>query len=163
MVAAYCFALEFFNRKQHDTWVEKAYRHAIELDETDAYMWANLARLQAFRGNRSEATDNYRKTLACMSGNEDALYAIELRMRPISGWKIEIWRPRRSTPWRNLRAPGMLRLLPSAPTKPGMSCHRARTETCGTHGQQPMGSVPAAVLSGSASGNGWHFTSGGST
>lgn len=81
MVAAYCFALEFFNRKQHDTWVEKAYRHAIELDETDAYMWANLARLQAFRGNRSEATDNYRKTLACMSGNEDALYAIELRMQ----------------------------------------------------------------------------------
>lgn len=70
-MGAYQFALDLLSAKHHDTWVEKAYCRAIELDEKNAYLLANLARLQVVRGNRSDANRSYRKVLEVVPSDDD--------------------------------------------------------------------------------------------
>lgn len=63
-VDAYCCALEFFNNKQHDAWVEKAYRRAIELNGKSAKLWNDLGNLmQLHLKHYKEAESAYRRAI----------------------------------------------------------------------------------------------------
>jgi len=62
--AAYLFGLALFSNRHSDTWVEKAYRRAIELDATLAWPWNNLGNLLANHLQRyAEAEAAYRRAI----------------------------------------------------------------------------------------------------